>query len=302
MRKFLSVILCFIVFVCGSISAQDRIPLVGQCEKSCTTKDGVALSCTSQVAAGLAQPTPAEALWKKDTSARVADVCDLMEKAGFKTINAVPCGDEDAYIDERSIPFGSDVYSWKAIMYKSRSGVVEPRVAVRTLTKGGVAATRLEELKLVLNGYIPLGVNAAGWLPPKRQGVALEFGYGKLGANAKVEVVDTLPNGDVIKHVTQDGFASYVAIETTKVIMKKEMELRTVTVGDTLELARQTAVLPTEQELKNRGIIDSEARLVRVLATNVVEIADQKFEEKVIAVEKDVKTTVTSTVTYPYAD
>lgn len=313
MKKFISVILVFsfAVFGCQSstisqaISGPDRIPAVGACEKNCTINGQlgeVALPCTSQVAAGLAQPIPAEAIWKKDTSARVAEVCQLMEKAGFKTIYAVPCGDEAASIDNRIISLGGDVFTWKAIMYASKSGVVEPRVAVRSLTKNGVPATRLEELKLVLAGKIPLAVIGGGWLPPKRQGVAMEFGYGKLGKNAKVATVEVLPNGDSIKQVTQDGYASYFAVETTKTIVKKEVELRTVTTGSTTDLTRQTAILPTESELKERGIMSADSRLVRVLATNVVEIADQKIEEKVIAVEKNVETTVTSTVTYPYAD
>lgn len=300
MKKVLGFI--FVLMMSVNIFAADAGSPV--CESKLSVKGQlgeVIIPCTTQTAAGLAEPISMEQLIKIDTSARVAEICGLMKKAGFPIIRGIACGDEDAYIDERSVKYEGTVFNWKAIMYKSQSGILTSRVAIRELTTDGRPATRLEELLLVLDGQIPYAVVGGKWLPSKHQGIALEFGYGRMGPNPKVEVVDTKADR-IIKHITQDGFAPYFAVETFKKVMKKEVEIRIVNEEEVRESNRTCYRIPTEAEMKERGIISQDATLVQVLATNAVEFENIQYKTKTIAVTRNVEDTVTSVITYPYAD
>jgi hypothetical protein len=137
--------------------------------------------------------------------------CAAMDQTGFKTVVDLPGPNDNVRVDQKIIRDGNDTYEWTAIVYKGSD-----RIAARSLLKNGKPASRLDELKLVLDNKIPLAVHGGHWFPAKNQGACPEFRYGRMGKNPKVETVATLPDGRVIKHITQDGISPYFAVETIR--------------------------------------------------------------------------------------
>jgi hypothetical protein len=267
---------------------------------SCDNKRVVVnLTCGRETASGV-PPIELGSVCSNPTQSKVDDIVAAMDRTGFEKIRLVAHCGEVVGTEERKVSAEGKTFTYKAITYEGSN--FADRVAVYTLKDAnGVDATPLEELMLILNNQIPFNAYSGMWFPHRTWGPALEFGYGRIGANPKVEVVKTLADGRVVKHVTQDGVAPYLAIETVKVIKSRRIESREIQGEPSRrENAGDRYVFPTEQELIERGIIPEGGRLLQVIGVSNIEVDNVVYTSKTISIAVDETQTKMFVTCYPY--
>ncbi len=239
----------------------------------------------------------------EDSGSSVGDIVAEMDRTGFKTVRAIASCGEVVGSEERKVRLNDKTFVYKAITYKAKAySCFADRVAVYSVKDAnGVDATPLEELLLILEKRIPFNAYSGLWFPHRTWGPAAEFGYGKIGANPKIEEVMTLPDGRVIKHITQDGVAPYFAIETRKMVKSKRVESREIQ-GDAIlrERGRDRYVFPTEKELLERGIIPEGGRVLQVIGVSEIDVDNVLYATKTVAVVVEENKPLVWATCYPY--
>lgn len=157
-----------------------------------------------------------------DTSTRstsdLEPMFSAMEKTGFKTVHRPPVQGERVVTEQYDVGNGIE---FKSICY---TGGMADQMAICSVTNKatGQRISRWEELQLYLNGKIPLGVYANGWLPIKHDDfeeaktqygeaiTKMTFEYAALGA--KVEKIGAW-KGYPVYRVTKEGIVPYIAVE-----------------------------------------------------------------------------------------
>lgn len=225
----------------------------------------------------------------------VPKTCDAMREIGVKQVVGMCLMNEKVKTESRTFKYEGNVYEWKAIIY---DGPEFPRYAARTLTKNGTPATRLEELKLVISGKIDLAVWGGHWLPPRNQGVCTEFGYGKLGKNSKVDVVATLPDGRIIKSITQDGMCDYFAVETVRNV-KKPYSF-TITMSPVSDCMAKKERWATLEELKQNGNLEKDVVSMKVIGSESYNDGTFTTSTRTYLIMGERATTEVQSTTYPF--
>lgn len=255
----------------------------------------VQINCTGS-AFGQTPITLAQLTAKTEPVHKVDDVIAGMKKLGFNEIYSIPFGDEMVITDERSV----DGYSYRALVYKGK-GCFEPKIARSSLTKAdGSPAGRLEELKLMLTGKIPYAVYNGVWFPSRMQGPAEELSY---GAQAEVTTLETLADGRVVRLVRIPGSVPFFSVELTKKVMKKDMATKQVITDESTEnSSKQVYRIPTEKELRDKGIIQPDEKIVQMLAVDTISMMNRAYVTRTMAVQQEREVTQTLSAIYPFIE
>ena len=131
---------------------------------------------------------------------------EAMAKLNFKTVIHFPCQDGKVKVVQKNVQLDGENYKYEAILVPM---ACEEVVSNRRLTKNGQPASRLEELRLHVDGQIPLFIGPYDWGRPVKAGSAFEFGY--LGKSEKVYESDEM----VILHISPsiEDASPYYSIE-----------------------------------------------------------------------------------------
>jgi len=226
-------------------------------------------------------------------TATVDDVVDAMRQSGFGQIRGVPTMGERIKFIDKEIEHEGKTYKFKA-MYYDDGAFYFPRYVAREIN-----ANRLEELKLILAGKIPHTVYGGGWLPKRIDGPCEGLDYKK----SKVEVVATLPDGRIIKHVTPvDDCVPYFSVETIKRVKRPVIFSQELNPTDRFGRTEKYYI-PTPQEiekkLKSTGEIAEDVKVIQVYAVDGIVTRDIVAPATVVT-RQDIEVNIVTAEVYPY--
>lgn len=254
-----------------------------------TEKGMVSIVCGRETASGVPE-IKAEDICLNPTENRVNDVILAMDKSGFDKVRSIAiCGDVVGVVEKKVSNEGKN-FIYKAITYTD--GHLGDRVAIYSvIAEDGTVATPLEELLLVLANKIPFNAYGGMWFPHRTWGPAIEFGYSQDNANTKIEIVKTLDDGRIIKHITQNNGVPYFAIETPKKIKN--------TYVVTKEIQADNGVFPSDRELRAQGIIPARCKILHTDVSSV-EIDGMAYGTKTISYTSTEEKDRLFVTCYPY--
>lgn len=207
-----------------------------------------------------------------------------MAELGVKELRSLPCGDQKAKVVKTEV----EGFKFGAIVYESSRW--KDDYPARTFS-----GSRVEEIRLILEGKIPHTWKGGNWLLPKKVGVAEKFDYLSLGPNTRVEEAFRLPDGRVVKHVIPQGSCPYFAVETPQKVRVKDAMAVTLYPVEVEGKVR----FPTASELSDAGVVPPGAKIIKTLASSETSGCGAACS-KVVLVEWETEKTLWELTIYPY--